>query len=260
MRYQIVDVFSDVPLSGNALCVVLDACAPSQMQALAREVNLSETTFPTITAAGSYTNRIFTPTTELSFAGHPTLGTAFVLGPGRWQQTTSGATVTVEVDDEGARMSQPDPEIEQVDVPTLERALDVTQMIGAYEAQIGGVRFLIAPVDGAIGDATPNQLELARLSVERSLTGVAMIERLDDQRVHVRVFVPSAGIAEDPGTGGVAGAIGVLAGDLWGTAADLTLFQGAEVGRPCRIEVHGRRGAVRVGGRVARCATGTFTL
>ena len=76
-----MDVFSDRPFAGNALCVVLDDCPDELMPAIAREVNLSETAFPSITAPGRYRNRIFTPTTELPFAGHPSLGSAWVLGP-----------------------------------------------------------------------------------------------------------------------------------------------------------------------------------
>ena len=92
MRYRIVDVFTDQPLAGNALCVVVDPCPERRMAAVAREVNLSETTFPTITGEGTYAMRIFTPGLEIPFAGHPTLGTAWVLGPGRWRQTTEAQT------------------------------------------------------------------------------------------------------------------------------------------------------------------------
>ncbi|MEJ7765070.1 MAG: PhzF family phenazine biosynthesis protein [Acidimicrobiales bacterium] len=90
--YRIVDVFTERPLAGNALCVVLDPVAPPVMAALAREVNLSETAFPVVVAGGEYEVRIFTPAAELAFAGHPTLGTAFVLGPRRWVQHSEGAS------------------------------------------------------------------------------------------------------------------------------------------------------------------------
>jgi hypothetical protein len=76
VRYRIVDVFTDRPLAGNALCVVLDPCPEERMQTVAREMNLSETTFVTERGEGTYSMRIFTPGVELPFAGHPTLGTA----------------------------------------------------------------------------------------------------------------------------------------------------------------------------------------
>src|SRR3954454_12065957 len=93
----------------------MDPCPEQLMGAIAREMNLSETTFPTATASAAYRMRIFTPSAELPFAGHPSLGTAWVLGPGRWEQTTAGAVVTVEADATGAVMTQPDPEITEVD-------------------------------------------------------------------------------------------------------------------------------------------------
>src|SRR2546429_9887961 len=92
LRYRIVDVFSERPLAGNALCVVLDPCPEPVMQAIARETNLSESTFPVVVADAAYELRIFTPVQELPFAGHPSLGTAWALGPNRWAPTTAGAT------------------------------------------------------------------------------------------------------------------------------------------------------------------------
>src|SRR6266581_2872832 len=115
LRYRLVDVFTERPLEGNPLCVVLDSCPPELMQRIAREANLSETTFPVQTGENTYEMRIFTPTVELQFAGHPSLGTAWLLGPGRWTQTTTGATVIVEADERGATMTQPRPEFIQVE-------------------------------------------------------------------------------------------------------------------------------------------------
>jgi trans-2,3-dihydro-3-hydroxyanthranilate isomerase len=76
----------------------------------------------------------------------------------------------------------------------------------------------------------------------------------------VRLFAPGLGVIEDPGTGSAAGPVGVLARRLWSVADDVLIRQGDEVGRPCRIEVHTVEGDVRVGGRVAACAEGVFTL
>ena len=76
----------------------------------------------------------------------------------------------------------------------------------------------------------------------------------------MRYFVPGWGVAEDPGTGSAAGPIGVLARRLWGTATDVVVRQGDEIGRPCRIEVHAQEGDLRVGGGVVSSAAGRFTL
>jgi trans-2,3-dihydro-3-hydroxyanthranilate isomerase len=128
LRYRIVDVFSDRPLAGNALCVVLDPCPEPVMGAIAREVNLSETTFPTVIGDEEYEVRIFTPSVELPFAGHPSLGTAWTLGPGRWTQVSEGATVAIEAVRDGAVMAQPIPEITELPVATV-----------ADLAELGGV-------------------------------------------------------------------------------------------------------------------------
>jgi trans-2,3-dihydro-3-hydroxyanthranilate isomerase len=258
--YRIVDVFSDRPLAGNALCVVLDPVPEPVMQAIAREVNLSETTFPTVVGDFEYENRIFTPTAELPFAGHPSLGTAWVLGPGRWTQRTSGATVTVEADAEGAVMTQPDPDFAEADPAPAVKALGLPGADGAWVASAAGNRFLVVLTDSPIDRLQPDHSALGGAARDAGCFIVAAVERLDDAALHVRVFVPGAGIAEDPGTGSAAGPIGVLARRHWGTNADVSIRQGAEVGRPCLIEVHAEPGAVRVGGRVAGCAKGHFSL
>lgn len=241
LRYRIVDVFSDRPLAGNALCVVLDECPPDVMQALAREVNVSETTFPVLTGDESYSMRIFTPAAELPFAGHPSIGTAWALGPGRWTQTTAGATVTVEADEAGARMTQPDPTFKEVP--------------GGWLAEAAGNGFYIEPLDGPLDGLSPNALTG---SAEAFLW--AALSRVDDCTLGVRAFVVGPGAFEDPGTGSLAGPAALLARRLWGTATDVVIHQGDHVGRPCRIEVHAELGDLHVGGRVAACAEGVFTL
>jgi trans-2,3-dihydro-3-hydroxyanthranilate isomerase len=260
LRYRIVDVFSAAPLAGNALCVVVEHCPEERMGAVAREMNLSETTFPSITGTTSYRNRIFTPSTELPFAGHPSLGTAWVLGPGRWEQTTSGAIVTVECDARHAVMTQPDPSIVAAESGGLAAALGLAGTDGAFVATAGGNRFLLVATSADLADARPDHLALARLTTAMAVTGVCAVRRLSDRDLHVRAFFPGAGVAEDPGTGSAAGPIGILARRQWATSVDLTIRQGDEIGRPCRIEVHAEDGNLRVGGPVVACAEGRLLL
>jgi trans-2,3-dihydro-3-hydroxyanthranilate isomerase len=265
LRYRIVDVFSDRPLAGNALCVVLDECEPSLMQAIAREVNLSETTFPHLTGARTYDVRILTPSSELPFAGHPSLGTAWSLGAehgsGRWSQTSPGATVTIDVDGDGARMTQPPPVLEAlVDETGMGAAAGLATTVGSWVAEAGGNRHLIVATEDALDALRPDLRQIEALSAASKATTFAVVRRRDDHTLHVRVFAPSVGIVEDPGTGSAAGPIGVLAKELWGMADSMTIFQGAEMGRPCRIDVElGVDGPI-VGGRVALCAEGRFTV
>src|SRR5438445_7513541 len=125
--YVVADVFTDTPLAGNQLAVFTDAreIPEEQLQPLAREVNFSETVFVYPPAAGGHARmRIFTPTIEVPFAGHPTLGTAFVLGGplqlGEIRLETGVGTVPVTLEREGARivfgwMTQPVPKVEPFD-------------------------------------------------------------------------------------------------------------------------------------------------
>lgn len=260
MRYRIVDVFSDRPLAGNALCVVLDPCPADLQPRLAREVNLSETTFPRLTGERAYEMRILTPDGELPFAGHPSLGTAWVLGPGRWTQTTAGATVEVVADAAGARMSQPDPVVESYDAGAPTAAVGLSGAEAAWRVVVGGSGFLLVATEAPLEAITPSMLQVAAVTTTAEASGLGVFRRLDDRTLHVRMFLPGIGIPEDPGTGGAAGPIGVLARRHWGTDADVTIRQGDEIGRPCRIDVHAELGAVTVGGRVAACAEGRFSL
>ena len=252
LRYKIVDVFSDRPLAGNGLCVVLDPCPEAVMPAIAREVNLSETTFPVVTAPEAYEMRIFTPQVELPFAGHPSVGTAWTLGPQRWTQTTSGATVVIDADADGAVMGQPDPVFEEWDPTPPMKALGLESALGAWMATVGGMRHLLVLTESPIEEIEPDMSEMA---TDR---GTAAVRRIDDRTLQVRLFVK--GIGEDPGTGSAAGAVAVLGRQHLGTGVDISIRQGFEMGRPCIIGVHAEDGAITVGGRVSLCAEGVFRL
>ena len=229
------------------------------MQAVAREMNLSETTFPTVTAEAAYDIRIFAPEAELPFAGHPSLGTAWTLGPARWTQTSPGATVTVEADAAGAVMSQPDPTFDEIDGGALLAALGLPGAEAVVVARAGGMSHALVATDAPIEGLRPGA-DLVPVAAASATPTVGVVNRVDDRTLHARVFGPGAGIFEDPGTGSAAGPIGLLARRVWNTSVDVTIRQGIEMQRPCRIEVHAELGAVRVGGRVAACAAGAFTL
>ena len=226
------------------------------MPLLAREVNLSETAFPTVVGENRYDNRIFTPTRELPFAGHPSLGTAWVLGPNRWTQVTRGASITVDADESGARMTAPDAVLTEIDPSLLVAAFGLPRADGAFVAE-AGIRHAIVATDAPIEHVTPDLLAMTA-AVETET--VAVVRRRDEGSLHVRVFAPGAGVAEDPGTGSAAGPIALVARRLWQMADDVVIHQGLEIGRPCRIEVQVEGDTVWVGGAVVDCARGTFTL
>ena len=260
MRYRVVDVFTDRPLAGNALCVVLDPCPEERMQAIAREMNLSETTFVTDRGEGTYSMRIFTPGIELPFAGHPTLGTAWLMGPGRWTQLTAGGPIPVAVDEQGAEMTQPDPALSEAEDAGVREATGVDRVLGVWRAEAAGNAHLVIAVDAPLETLRPDPEAVRELLDRHATTTLGLVRRLDATTLHVRVLFRSVGIAEDPGTGSAAGPIGVLARRLWGLGPDLLIRQGDEIGRPSRIRVHAEPGDLRVAGRVVLAAEGRLAI
>lgn len=261
LRYRLVDVFTERPLEGNPLCVVLDPCPPELMQRIAREANLSETTFPVQTGENAYEMRIFTPTVELPFAGHPSLGTAWLLGPGRWRQTTVGATVIVEADERGATMTQPRPEFAHVeeDADDVLSALGLSSADALYRSTAGGLTHLLVATSQPIDELDPDPGRVAQTSRSCGAHTLVPFRAFDESTLHARVFASAAGVVEDPGSGSAAGPIGLLARQVWGTHADVTITMGAEIGRPSRLEVH-TDDDIRVGGSVVISAEGDFLV
>jgi len=274
LRYVICDVFTERPLEGNPLCVFTDARGldTAQMQALARELNLSETTFVTPPEQGGHARvRIFTPQRELPFAGHPTLGTAFVLG-GPLQAfevrlELGIGIVPVTLEREGARVSfgwmvQPTPRV--VPGPALGPLLAALGLESVLTLEsygngpqhaclrvataelLGGVR----PDFGALGRATDG--------------GVGVFHR-DGDVCRVRYFAPAAGVNEDAATGSFAGPLAwhlFQSGQL-AAGAILRIEQGAELRRPSTLYarvVDGGEPRVEVGGAARIVARGQFQI
>lgn len=161
MPFRLVDVFCERPLAGNQLCVVPEPVGldDSTMRALAREIGFSETTFVTDYGGDRYAMRIFTPGSELPFAGHPTLGTAFVMvSEGRVKtpliQVVKAGEIPVEVDVDGgfARMRQLpptfDPEIEDVAQVAEAAGLEPVDLHPEFRPQVvsTGLRHLVTPL------------------------------------------------------------------------------------------------------------------
>lgn len=257
-----LDVFTTTPLGGNPLAVVLDADAfgSAQMQALAAEIGLSETTFVLEDATRL---RIFTPKIEMPLAGHPVVGAAVELArrgripaDGRTVFRTNVGDTPVDMSDGVATMTQA--EFERWPGPGVESAarllgLQPSDLAGEPAACSTGVRFVMARVR--------DRDVLARVCADQEAIGsmedpalgmVAWCETGPDE-VAMRMFAPRMGIAEDPATGVAAGALGALRVSDGGDPGRLAISQGADLGRPSRIhvEVGGEPGAprdVRVGG------------
>jgi len=277
LRYVVADVFTDRPLEGNQLAVFTDARGIDEemMQALALEIGFSETTFVLPPEQGGTVRiRIFTPRSELPFAGHPCLGTAWVLASSLQRgvvelETMSGIVpVELERDERGkivfGRMSQPLPRVEPYPDPeALLRALHVDGSQLPVERYDNGVRHTFVTLGSReeVAALRPDFSALIELEVMVSCfagSGAAW---------KTRVFAPWDGVPEDPATGSAAGPLVVHLcrhGRVeWGEWIEIS--QGAEIGRPSTLFARadardGELERVAVGGHAVVVARGEFRL
>lgn len=281
-EYLILDVFTDVPLEGNPVAVFTDGEGLSDrvMQQTARELNLSETVFLLGADDGAADGadaraRIFTPATELPFAGHPVLGTAFVLGERLESSTvrlqTEAGVIKIELRRERDRlvfgeMAQPIPtwtEFEAAD-PLL-RALGCERSELPIEVYCNGPRhaFVALADEAAVARLRPDMGALAVLGN----FGVSCFACSDAAKVKTRMFGPALGVPEDPATGSAAGPLAVhLARHGYARFGErIEIRQGDEIGRPSLLQavVEGspeRIERVGVGGGAVLVAQGEYRL
>ena len=282
MEFLQVDVFSTRPYEGNPLAIFPDAKGLSarQMQMIASEMNLSETTFVMDVEEEAYTVRIFTPNEELPFAGHPTIGTAWVLKQlGRLQgeeiKQHSRAGITPIRDRDGhlwferSGTVSDDLEAREPDVNRrLARALGLDEDKIGLEARELGRSGRLRP---AWSDCGVNQLMLPvrdLSALEKSYPvgdfgeegiGVYCFTAAGAGKLRARGFFPGVGIVEDPATGSAAAGLGLYLADRIGDIR-FELVQGVEMGRPSRILVRARKGVVEVGGQCEAVLRGTLDV
>ncbi len=281
LRYNIVDVFTDVPLTGNPLAVFTKGQGLSEraMQSIAREMNLSETAFLLPPEAGGHVRvRIFTPHTELPFAGHPVLGSAWVLAkpmeiPVLRLETQVGI-IEVEMERIDGRldlgkMNQPLPQFEELPIAEqLYSALGceghVDPSMSVTQVKNGPTHLLVEVTSKQVLDGlSPDFSRLARLV---SRAGV-YVYALEEQVCFARYFAPAFGINEDPATGSAAGPLGaylVLRGRIE-SGRRLMVHQGQAMGRPSVLLVEARAGvgevsSVKVAGRAIVVARGELLI
>ncbi len=274
LDFRIVDVFTDRALAGNQLAVVLGAegLDGALMQAVAREFNFSETTFvmPATLEGCDWRVRIFTPTSELPMAGHPTIGTAVVLrqegaiGERAVFELGVGPT-PVEVDGSVAWMTQREAEFlgTQADLDGLARALRLARddILDSPPAQVvsTGNQFLLVPLASvdALGRASPDFGRWEAVTSVSDLDAAYCFVAGQDGAFRARMF--AAAIGEDPATGSAAGPLGAYARRYLGVER-LVIEQGVEVGRPSWIEVDAGGPGPRVGGSAVVVARGRLDL
>jgi trans-2,3-dihydro-3-hydroxyanthranilate isomerase len=274
--YLVYDVFTETPLGGNQLAILPDAAGLStqQMQAIAAEFNFPETVFlgPPETDGCDARVRIFTPTVEVPFAGHPTIGTAVMLaeaglGPAMTLELGVGPIAAQVVEGLASFTTEHPLVIEAKPARALvARALGCTedQIIGQPVMAGLGLAFTftqlatrealsaLAPDIGAMREgnaAYPSGLDFAQCAWVESAPGV----------IHMRMFAPLDNIPKDPATGSAAAALGALLCAERG-AITLDITQGTDMGRPSRIEVMAEPGKVTVSGRAVRVMEGKLLV
>jgi trans-2,3-dihydro-3-hydroxyanthranilate isomerase len=299
-RFHQVDVFTDRPFAGNPLAVFVNAegLTDDEMQALAREMNLSETTFvlPTRTAEADFRVRIFTPRAEVPFAGHPVVGTHWVLAHlGRVRLTEPLTTVRFELGvgilpaDLHVRAGRVERVVMTQGCPRFLGAVDDWESLASglgvpsaavretglpVEVVSTGLPQIIVPVRSVaeVAALDPCRMDTAALVQACRTAGAETIlvfarETVDPKAsVHVRVFVPLHGIPEDPATGSATGGLGVYLVrhrlvPVCDGSASFQSEQGLEMGRPSELHVQvdvagGEPAVVRVGGRAVAVLEG----
>ena len=289
-RFKQVDVFTAKPFYGNPVAVVLDAqtLSSDDMQRIARWTNLSETTFllrPTQPPA-DYRLRIFTPASELPFAGHPSVGSAHAaLEAGVVQakrhlvQECGAGLLPLEVEGTGAlrRIFVTAPQassrsLAAEQLPALCAALGAKPRVGTSPKafQVGPTWLVVELSDAhAVAQLTPNLAQLAAFSHAEALTGVTVFGRfsagsnaLNSPAINVRSFAPGEGIAEDPVCGSGNAAVGYFiaaSADHAGLLPSYTASQGREIGRDGQVSVRIRGDRVQIGGHALTCIDGALT-
>ncbi len=272
-RFVTVDVFTDRRFGGNPLAVFPDArgLSDGDMRSLAAEFNLSETTFvlPPEDPANTARVRIFTPKGEIPFAGHPNVGTGFVLAregrgaeggvPLLFEEIAGLVEVRVEQnasgDPTGATIAAPQPlslgpELPAETVAELAGLAPADVVLDAHRPVLASVGnpFFIAEVTGdALTRAAPDFAAFRRASAERPERGGRVSLHLYARdgaggRVRARMFAPLSGIVEDPATGSANAPLGALLLSLTGEAEGrYDIAQGVEMGRPSLLRVAARR-------------------
>ena len=277
-EYRLVDVFTDKAFGGNPLAVFrepggLDA---KTMQAIAKELHLSETTFvlKPSSAAADHRVRMFTPDTELPFAGHPTLGTVFVLAEGKdgtMRLEEGVGVIRVTLREGFVQMEQPLPTFTGTTITRKVAAdalgLAVEEVRSDVPIQVGssGIPFLFVPLS--------NLKAVRRARRPGGLGANVYVFALSAERsgsdVHGRMFDDGLGIGEDPATGSAQGPLGayLVAHELVRVepTTRIRVEQGFEIGRPSILEIEVDRAgaaitAVRVGGRCVPMGGGWFDL
>src|SRR5882724_3684784 len=291
-RFHIVDVFSSTPFGGNQLAILPDAAGISTegMQKIAREFNFGETTFvlPKNDPANTCRVRIFSPRTELDFAGHPSVGTACALvmkqhvrlsDPVRLILEENIGPVTVDVARRNGEFHGTLTLSGKIEAPTgAPPPTDLAAILSIEPAEVSRVFFAGVGVPFCFAQLKSNEA-VDRAAMNRAAWAATLSrawsphiffagDLRDGGKLYARMWAPALGIEEDPATGAACAAlVGVMASkhDFGGTAYRLSIQQGVSMGRRSEIEAEARKSgsvvtSVSVGGAAANIASGEIEV
>ncbi len=303
LKFHQADVFTDEPFGGNPVAVLPDVkgLADDELQKIAREMNLSETVFvfPPTDPKASAKVRIFTPTQEIPFAGHPILGTFYILGklkrlPLQEPITSLFYECNIGVFPIELRvhkgeilrvvMTQPKPEfLGKVDTP--DGMMEIAMALGMDKRAIADSKFpievvstglpvMIVPVRTltAVRSIVPNPTAITELCRRYGANGIMVFTTVtvdEFSTVHTRMFASPIGILEDPATGSASGALGayLVQNGVVEVAITTEIIseQGYEMDRPSRIIIQVESDddiiqEVKVGGEVVMVIEGKITI
>ena len=280
-KFYITEVFSEKAYGGNQLATLPNAGGLSTdlMQKIARTFNFSETTFITGgSLAEGYDVRIFTPLTEVPFAGHPTLGTGYLLRNIIAPNITSRVTLNLDIgpipvdfDDRGLLwMRQNQPVFSDKVAPEIvaeELGLDLSQIDTRFPCQLvsTGLEFLVVPLRSyeALKQAVaPQSSKLVAASLLFCPGGY-----VSTQQIQARMFAVQLGVTEDPATGSANGCLAAYLAEhkFFGAhEVRVTVGQGYEINRPSQLYIFAKKEAsnflVKVGGKVRLIAEGEWLV
>ncbi|MCW7762806.1 PhzF family phenazine biosynthesis protein [Photorhabdus luminescens] len=287
--FKQVDVFTHRPFKGNPVAVVMDAQAlsPIQMQGIANWTNLSETTFilPAENPLADYRVRIFTPSSELPFAGHPTIGTAHALleagliqaREGRIVQECEAGLITLNVTEiesgqQSITFELPEPTITLLNTEQTDR---LENILGCQLDRVltpalidVGARWIVAHTAGAeaVLATEPDYAKLYEHDTQMNITGVCLYGNYREGAeadIEVRSFAPSCGVNEDPVCGSGNGSVAAFMRHHKVTMIDDKVVhssQGKKLGRQGSVWLSHSDGKIFVGGSAVTCINGAITI
>jgi PhzF family phenazine biosynthesis protein len=273
-KFKQVDAFTDRPFMGNPVAVVLDGegLDTARMQHIARWTNLSETTFLLPSKVADYHLRIFSPTRELPFAGHPTIGSAHaaleagIAKGNRIKQECGAGVLDLTVDDGVIYVRSPAVKISPA--PEIPRAIGIALAAGAppLRGDVGPVWLTGEVKDAAtLAALKPDMSALAQWSDSLNATGVTVFASSGEKdcAFHVRSFAPAHSIPEDPvcGSGNISVAAYLrMSGQGGRFGPRYTARQGMQLGRDGQVSIRFEGDKILLGGSAVTCVEGTLRL